>query len=866
MTSFQKIALVGRSILALSLLAWSVACGAPERGQAPSMVTNPASLPTSAMESASPAGLLGVARLRIEGLPGSPVAQLEPERVAGAIGDTFDVDISDFLRSSPCRDCLQITGLSLQGPDLLDVGITIAHPFPSLVARKDLHVFDARLIVAGDTAPPLSVPGLPVGITGTPDAVISAGLVANADGYTSFFDGALEDFLALQGLWSPDATNLKPYIVLWEDHTSPNASAAAPTGWNDVDAPRGFNVFPMGGAASDPRAASTLSVRLTPGAPAISVLLAVDVAYGQSAVRATRLTPKYFLPLFSRAEAWKVETALLTNNLVAGQPLSDALLQVEVYDWQGASAADPGFDPSASPLDALPVESDVRQVMVHVPGLLNAPITQPGSLRTGSGVPGDPFLYLFSITNQLSAGTGDYLAVVRVVDDLENSSGPVALNRDLSTPAFDDYATYAALALTVAASSNQAPIADLMTSTLTPLSGASVQFQPGPGTLDPDGLITLFEYDFDYDPGMPLDFTPDAGNTTGVPVSQSFVNPGPGSLTVHVAMRVTDNGVPTLTAIDFDTLTVSPPSTLPVWDFENPSDSLSSLGFTLLGTNGFLQAPPAACNGVLPANTTWGLVAGIGNPAYPGNTTSRALEESGSTAAVGIDQRYYTHVRQAIRTPLIALPSTSQSFYLDLHHWFQFDLSFWVNGLPQPGRWFGYDGAALFVQPAPGGVPTGLPVRLDPIPTQQSSVTHPFWRTFENAIGFNILNTQVPNWCLTNWTAGTDKGFCAVSYDSTVSNKEPVVVNGAASGGWSTNAAAPTWINSRFDLTPWATQEIYLELHFRSKSNVNTGCSTLIGPPCLGCNQNLEALLPSSPSYRISRGWRVDRIAIVEEP
>lgn len=811
-------------------------------------------------------GLLGVAQLSLSGLDnGNPIAELTPVRIAQAIGDTFDVDITDFLKSSPCRDCLAITGLRHLGGGLLDIGLVMSHPFQSLAARKDLHVFDARLLVASTTGTLTSAAGLGTGLPGSPNVQVIGDLVTNAAGYTTFFDGVLEGHLSALGLWTPDAANLKPYILLWEDHSSPNYDPLTPTGWGNVDAPQGYNVFPMGGSRSDPRAQSTLQLQLDPGAGQVNLLLAVDAAYGQSAVRATRLTPRYFLPLFQRQEAWKVGMEVLSNDLAAGNPASSATLAVQVYDWQGDWPVDPSFDPGSSALDAIPHAGDIREVQLHVPGVLATPLTVPGGVRSGSGTPADPYQYGFFVLNVLNAAAGDYTAIVRVVDELEGTgSGPTALNRDISTSNFTDFATYQVLTgLTVDTGipPNLPPVADLEASTLTPAHNQTVTFQPGPGTSDPDGTIILFEYDYDYD-GMT--FTVDASNATGDPVSTSFSNPGPGSITVDVAMRVTDDGTPGLTGLDVVTLTVSEPpaTTLPVWDFEDTADTLASLGFTLLGTNGFTQ-PPSACTNGLPAGTTWGLVSGIGNASYPGNTTHRALEESGSTAGAGTDNRYYTHVRMAIQSPLIDLPLTSQSLYLDLHHWFQFDLNYRVNGMPEPGRWFSYDGGTVMVHPAPGGVPSGSPVILEPIAAQQNPTTHPFWRTFENGVGVNILNQLFPNWCITNWTAGVHKGFAGVSYDHTVvSNPNPVVLT----SDWNTNPAAPTWINSRFDLTPWEGQEIYLEFHFRSKSNTNTGCSGFLGPPCLGCNQNLEALLMSSPNYRISKGWRIDRIAVVEEP
>lgn len=834
-------------------------------------------------------GLLGLYQIQLTSLDAQPAAEVLPFRFAQAIGDTFDVDISNFLSQSPCKGCLEVTGLSLDPDNTLHMRIAMAHPFSSTTLRKDLHVFDVRGIIVAEPEPPVTIAGVPVNIGTGASLTVSPGFLKNADGYTSFFDGAVEDYLVAVGLLPvADAGTLKPYKIMWQDHTSPNWQPSFLAGFSDPDSPRGHNVFPMGGTKEDPRATTDFALQVDPSQGQIDLTLVVDAAYGQSAVRATRLAPRYFLPLFHRQEPWKVTAEVTASNLQSGSTSSNATIEVSAYDWQGTAANDPAFDASTSPLDAFRIASDIREVVLAAPDLLAAPLTKLGTDRTGTGAFTDPFVYTFIVPNSLDAAGGDYWAAIRVVDAIEGSAGPVPLNRDLSVPTFEDYATYQLVSLEVnGVPSNLAPTAVIAADDLTPAANQIVSFSPGPGTIDPDGSIVLYEYDFDYNPVIPLDFTPDATQVTTAPVTQGFPNTSPGPLAVWVAMRVTDNGAPGLTDLDYVELAIAPAPSLPIWDFENPADTLTSLGFSLLGTNGFERVPVAPCGithnaagvtyTVPPAGTTWGLVQNIGDATYPGNTTHRALEESGSSSPAGTDQRYYGDAIQAIRSPLINVPASPQNIYLDLHHWFQFDLDYQVGAAfplpanPNPGLWTRYDGARVFVRSAPGGVPTGPAIPLAPIAPQ---TTEPYWGTFNNAIGF-ALNisplswTPVPLWIQTNWAAGVDQGFGPISYNNSVTNRAPVLNCGACSGGWGVNPAAPTWIDSRFDLSAYEGQQVVLEFRMASKkpgAAPNCGSGFLSTPICLECVQNLEALVTSSPNHRISKGWKLDRIALVEAP
>lgn len=1064
-------------------------------------------------------GLTGLYEVEVDAAALS--ASLTPVRTAEAIGDTFDVDLTTILRSAPCGDCLQVQSLKLKENNVVAVTFQLAHPFRSLEARKDLHVFDVRgHLISGRSI--RTFPGVTADLgSGTPQVVgTNAGLVQNADGYSTFFDGVVEGFL---GLNIPG--NNRPYKLFWRDLGPGNVNPNNPSGWNNVDAPRGHNVFPMGGTASDTRATATYDLALVPGETSLNFLFMVDASYGQSATRPTRLEPRYFVPLFNQPAPVLLSAEILQGDLFAGDPTSSILVEVKVGDWQaGLQPPDLGFDPDTAKLNDIAYASDLSQVLVHIPGVLNAAKTQSrGASLDGTGKPNSPYRFQFTLENEANAVVGDYFGIVKALDEASlEQTGPVGLQRDAVTPQFSykDFNTYQlfpvsvgvipnlppvaqivasrttvptggevefcpgpltndpdgqivlweydydwdgepanfaadairtpadaskcatttftndgeepvqvrvalrvtdngnpsrnaidSLEITIAPYSNEPPVAVLTVNKTDPMTGEEITFQPGPGTSDPDGSIVLYEYDFDWD-GDPSNFEPDVAKTDASPVLHTYVNPGTDPLPFRAALRVTDDGDPELTAIgdvmvtvqptppnqpptaellssrttarpgqtvsfwpgpgtgdpdgaialyeyDFDwdgdpgtfspdvsrtdtnpvnhiysnpgttdlvyraalrvtddgdpelsaiddlLITVTALSGTPIWDFEDPTDTLGDLGFTLLGTNGLERGPIAPCTAnkqysadppssynAPPPGSTWGLVEGIGNSDYPGNSTARALEESGSTAAPGSDNRYWTDAIYAIRSPLIPLPNNAgKSYYLDLHHWFQTDFEYEVDAvppgippsnpfnwaaMPNPGKVTYYDGGTVWVREAPGGVPSASATRLDVMGTQ---ATEPYWATFNNAMGYRWEMTSLffmepfpenANWLSTNYQAGVDKGFSGMSYTSGVTDRRAAVPDGGQPGGWRVNPAPSEWLDSRFDLTPWAGKEIVLEFRFASKKKDNPGCRTVpvgttIYPPCIECMQNLEALTDTSVNHRRSKGWKIDRIQVKEE-
>ena len=70
-----------------------------------------------------------------------------PLRRAGAIGDSFDSHITEFMNKTPCSDCVKLSGIALSSEHNIKVNFKIRHPFTDLLKRPDLHVFDVRGIL-----------------------------------------------------------------------------------------------------------------------------------------------------------------------------------------------------------------------------------------------------------------------------------------------------------------------------------------------------------------------------------------------------------------------------------------------------------------------------------------------------------------------------------------------------------------------------------------------------------------------------------------------------------------------------------------------------------------------------------------------
>jgi hypothetical protein len=338
-------------------------------------------------------------------------AEIIPARNAGGIGAIFDADLSQFLNVSPCTNCLRIPRISLDSYEDLNVRIQVKHPFGDITKRPDLHGFDVRAIFIADQSNPVTFDQIMVmKPDGTEEPAqinyIHDGLL-NADGYTSHFDS-----LVMDDRYFPGGTdvpgNLNPFLRFFESYT---------TGAFDPQNPTGHNVMKVGADWYD-RVAVFDKETLSHG---LSFYIVADVAYGQSATLANRTNPQYYLPSFNRTEAWRAEYWLENNTLRGGDNTSSSDVVVQVFDWQQGFAEDPTY-PNPANLSGLKQSSNVAQIELYVPDLMNDPVIVMVP-ESGTGAPDNPLQYRFTVTNDKSY-YGDAMGLIAVRDQLYGVASP----------------------------------------------------------------------------------------------------------------------------------------------------------------------------------------------------------------------------------------------------------------------------------------------------------------------------------------------------------------------------------------------------------------------------------------------------------
>lgn len=495
-----------------------------------------------------------------------PIAHRSGAAEEPALGTRALVDLGTYLKGQFCQDCLQLVGVARPDAEHVDVVFSVAHPFQTEAGRLDLHLFDVRGHLAGDRptvhAPEIGIPVPPE----TPQEARAEIALANADGYSSFFDAVAAPALGL-----PATTpNLRGYMYFWKDLSQGNVSAASASGFTDLQNPTGHNVFPAGGTHDDPRARATFRLDFSAGLPQqVKFVLAVDASYGKTALNGAPESAKYFLPFFNQPAPVVVETEIISNDLQSGDAPSTAMLEVRVGDWQ--AGIDPldnpeDFDFATSPLNSLRIPGEPMVLNLMIPGILAAPIERYRTSNDGGlGTPTDPYQFRIPITNALAAPAGTYYGLVQVNDYLLTSPAehPLVVARDGRTVVpYGDIATYQLFPITVAETINLSPVADILPDRTVIVTEESVNFCPGPGTMDPDGEIVMWEYDFDYDSSDPESFEADLTYTTGAPDlcgDHVYSNFGfPDQFVYTAGMRVTDNGTPPRSAIDTVRITVNP--------------------------------------------------------------------------------------------------------------------------------------------------------------------------------------------------------------------------------------------------------------------------------------------------------------------
>lgn len=492
--------------------------------------------------------------------PISMTANASLPRSTDGIGDAFYCDITFFLTGTPCSDCFTINSVALDSDNNIVLTTNVHHPFDA-AARLDLNVFDLRMLVAWKDAPEVKTfPAIEADVdgNGAMDGPVSGyfGFLLNADGYTTIFDSIVEPVL---GMDYPGS--LVPFVNLFEDSSDGNYDITAnpANGFTDLRNPSGRNVFPMG---SDTESSDLVFANQN---GAFEFVLALEAAYGQSAIKPTRLDPRYFLPEFNRKEAYSVDINVDSNELLAGNETSSASLTVSVIDWQAGLQPIATWEPDTMPLDSLRHKSDVKQVILDVPNIMpiSLSMTTPDS---GTGSFADPYLFSFEIFNTLQTGTGYYLGLVAVRDDMidiipggENWP-PVGIERDgITQHTLRDFTAYNMFEIEVLEEVIPPPVAIISepADDIIVESGTFVHFDGSTST--PGGWPAEdYEWDYDYDEVGQIFTMDNFGQTADKMFSNATADP----IDYIVALRVTDS----LMRTDIDTLRVTVnPGIPPSW-------------------------------------------------------------------------------------------------------------------------------------------------------------------------------------------------------------------------------------------------------------------------------------------------------------
>lgn len=391
----------------LTLLGTSLACQGS--GNAPTTSSLPGTTPTPALAPALTEGdsaevSFGIWRVKAS----AEGVEMLPVRDSTLLGDSYALDATQFFNQSPCSTCLRITHFELVAEDQIDLDIRLAHPFPDQSKRADLDVFDPRLIVV---APALADYGA-LSFPGTPGYIPAPGelneplrantnLLRNASGYTTHFDRRVNELLGVS--WDG---NLNPYIDFAED----------------LDP--GPGVLPNPNhrlSQASPPETQTFQLTL-PSSGVLEFALVLEVSYGESALKPTRLSPAYYTPEFNRKEAHDITGDFPLGNVINRAHGSSLPIRVRVADWQHSETVDPAYPQVANPA-GLKQSSRVMQVYLEAPTLFTGSLSNNISI-TGSGTQASPLVYPFTVprTRNLPPPAGKAPVLVTVVDELHNSA------------------------------------------------------------------------------------------------------------------------------------------------------------------------------------------------------------------------------------------------------------------------------------------------------------------------------------------------------------------------------------------------------------------------------------------------------------
>lgn len=530
---------------AISLTLAAIGCSGGG-GSHPAVPTDPTpqSLPsgplvTPTSETGTVAELMALQTLTITRDSGGELRYgLEPLRTAEALGDVYNVESSALFSTSPCGDCLQVTGLGYGADGTVLVDLQLRHPFalPTLpytgASRLDLHAFDVMGYVVTN--------GLNGPVSFANGAVVARTLLKNPDGYSNLYDDALEPYM------STPAVNHHPYKLFFRDDAPGNFDGASANGFTDLADPQGHNAMAMG-----EKDIVQYALQFPDDASQLTIGVAIGLSWGQGAKgRGANLTqrqsPVYYLPEFHAKAPWMVTSSVVSSNLEQGVPSSSATVEIRLRDWQiGAPVASGGFDFPNTPRNEVSVASELVGLTLEVPGLLANPIVlDAANPDSGVGVTDDA-VWNTIVINNLDAPAGIYYGWVQALDSLTPPATAGIARTLVDFFTVPDYHTGSMVEIEVLEVQNTPPTPSMSPNPAGTCLCGTIQFDASASTdlETPAGLT--FEFDFELPSGLPADFVADLGPVANPLASHQYCTVG----STNAAVRVTDGSGATAIAI-----------------------------------------------------------------------------------------------------------------------------------------------------------------------------------------------------------------------------------------------------------------------------------------------------------------------------
>jgi len=330
---------------------------------------------------------------------------VEPIRKTSSNDVLESVDITQFLTSTPCKDCVRIFNLGINSDGYVVMGLGIKHPFPQANPslpitgrnRADLHVFNVEGTLLTDLPELIRFP--------SEGLDFANGYLVNPDGYTTYLDPLFDCIV-------PTESEGHPYILHFDDYSHGNFAESNSNGFADVLNPTGNLVMKMG---------SDYSIKDyifdIPAGGSMNFAFAVGCTFGFTTTSYLyRLNPVYRLPQHNKKAASEIHVEVTENNLKHFDLESSATLRIEVMDINHATKT--GLNK-----DQLAYESRVAYLSIDVPALgsdirLSNPDTESGDGRNG------PLVYEITVQNEKNAGEGNVPCFIKIKDSYPIRSNP----------------------------------------------------------------------------------------------------------------------------------------------------------------------------------------------------------------------------------------------------------------------------------------------------------------------------------------------------------------------------------------------------------------------------------------------------------